>query len=63
MSTWQLQVRVIAAYGPMKGKEVWQTLVEGPGYRENAEVWLNNNTWASKLGNLNLVIAECNNEH
>jgi hypothetical protein len=53
---WELQVKVIAAYGPMKGKEVWQTLSKGPGYREDAITWLNANPWTSTLGNLNLVI-------
>jgi hypothetical protein len=61
MSHWKLQIRVIAAYGKDKGKEVWQTLVEGPGYRENAEAWVSANTWVSKLGNLKLIV-ECDNE-
>jgi hypothetical protein len=58
MNTWELQVRVIAAYGPMKGREVWQTMVRGVGYQEDAENWINSNRWVSKLGNLNIVLKE-----
>ncbi len=53
---WEIQIRIVAAYGPMKGKEIWQTLSKGPGFREDAEAWINNNNWVNALGNLNLVV-------
>jgi hypothetical protein len=55
---WAIKVRVVAAYGPRKGQQVWETLSHGPGYREDAIEWLNRNPWTAELGNLKLEVRE-----